>query len=407
MVTIADPPAFELWLKDRSSRDSLAIANRAALRVAQAFWQWHPGQREHNTTAFPMLRLLFVAGVALKHPTREIQQAVAAAAAVAETAAHNAHQIAVASVQIAVRRHIRAADESALSVAGVAAAFFADENSLAEFAAKRVVTHSSTVVVSAREQGSLAVGLPFEINTTFWSNISADCSLVEAHQDPSLYPLWAAAPLPAIEENWLKARASFAEDPGKAWAFWTRWWDAVLAGAPLDWALQHDIALIPDAVWQAGPGPVAEAIAGIEERFDLRAQVAVLKDQLRRSTLVAVQQPASPAHRSHNQPPELLEVETNVRREITIIWAALDEAETELAKDAPSSSVLRRVGAGLVDAAKRLLSSLTSEAITSAKKAVVASALSVLVVAAAPYANRVIEIGKALIDFATKLLGGS
>jgi hypothetical protein len=52
-----------------------------------------------------------------------------------------------------------------------------------------------------------------------------------------------------------------------------RWWDGVIAGKPLPFDLQRDVALIEDAVWQQGPKAVAEAIRAIERaREDRLAQ---------------------------------------------------------------------------------------------------------------------------------------
>lgn len=191
-----------------------------------------------------------------------------------------------------------------------------------------------------------------------------------------------------------------------------RWYQGYLDGSPLPWDLQHDIALIPDEVWKAGPGPVAEAIALIEERFDLKAQVAGLKEQLRQSTLFNATPTASPAHRAHNQPPELVDVEAEVRREVTIIWAALDEAETELAKRDPAPSTLRRVGKVLIDAATRIVAycgSLADETLKAAAKAIGASigAAGVATGGAAMlgYSEQVLSIGKALLDYASRLIG--
>jgi hypothetical protein len=55
-------------------------------------------------------------------------------------------------------------------------------------------------------------------------------------------------------------------DPA-TWGFWARWYQGMLDGEPLDWDLQRAVALIEDAVWQAGPEAVAERIHEIEAGF--------------------------------------------------------------------------------------------------------------------------------------------
>lgn len=61
-------------------------------------------------------------------------------------------------------------------------------------------------------------------------------------------------------------REDILEDLG-AFAFWRRWYEGFVAGAPLDWDLQRRVALIPHEVWDAGADAVAEAIAEIEAKW--------------------------------------------------------------------------------------------------------------------------------------------
>jgi len=54
---------------------------------------------------------------------------------------------------------------------------------------------------------------------------------------------------------------------GGPWALWSKWYARAMAGDPLPWDLQEQIALIPDGIWQAGPQAVAVRIAEIERQF--------------------------------------------------------------------------------------------------------------------------------------------
>lgn len=56
-------------------------------------------------------------------------------------------------------------------------------------------------------------------------------------------------------------------DAPKNWAFWEGWYGGMLAGQPLPWELQRDVALIDDEIWQAGPEAVAGKIAEIEAAY--------------------------------------------------------------------------------------------------------------------------------------------
>ncbi len=130
-----------------------------------------------------------------------------------------------------------------------------------------------------------------------------------------------------------------------------RWYQGFLDGTPLPWDLQRDIALIPDEDWQRGEAHIARLIEIIEERHRLLSLVADLKKSFADAT-AAQSAVATPEHRSHNQPPELIDAPAQLREAVNVIRLALDEAETELAKPAPAPSTLRRIAATLADAVK-------------------------------------------------------
>ncbi len=50
----------------------------------------------------------------------------------------------------------------------------------------------------------------------------------------------------------------------ESFTFWRKWYQGYLDGKPLDWELQHRVALIADDIWDAGPEAVAKEIARIE-----------------------------------------------------------------------------------------------------------------------------------------------
>jgi hypothetical protein len=56
-------------------------------------------------------------------------------------------------------------------------------------------------------------------------------------------------------------------DPDGIWSFWRDWYQGLLTGKPLDWELQRRVALIEDAIWEAGPEAVAKEIASIQQAF--------------------------------------------------------------------------------------------------------------------------------------------
>ena len=129
------------------------------------------------------------------------------------------------------------------------------------------------------------------------------------------------------------------------WSFWREWYRGFLDGKPLDWALQKEIALIPDADWEKGPEWIAGKIEVIRKRRDLEAEIANLKLNLEKAKANSVL-----PNRLHNQPPEAVDdVAQMIVSDITLIWAQIEELEEEVAKPAPSPKVLIRIAKRLAD----------------------------------------------------------
>jgi hypothetical protein len=81
-------------------------------------------------------------------------------------------------------------------------------------------------------------------------------------------PLWPDGAVPEDLAAALDTLRAFWDADPETWGFWRRWYDGMLAGQPLPWDLQEQVALIPDDIWEAGPEAVAREIAKIEARFD-------------------------------------------------------------------------------------------------------------------------------------------
>ncbi|UWQ96602.1 hypothetical protein K3728_05045 [Rhodobacteraceae bacterium M385] len=70
--------------------------------------------------------------------------------------------------------------------------------------------------------------------------------------------------------SWVRHRIDLLRSGGP-WAFWAEWYARAMAGEPLDWKLQEQIALIDDVVWEAGPDAVAAEIEKLQRAFLLGA----------------------------------------------------------------------------------------------------------------------------------------
>jgi hypothetical protein len=240
--------------------------------------------------------------------------------------------------------------------------------------------------------------------------LQADAAAIDELIDIDSLPLWTLSPHARTQDSENRSKTMLLRDVG-VWGFWLRWREGMLAGRPLDWELQRDVALIPDEDWQKGPAHIAGLIAVIEERHRLLALVADLKSQLSETTQVQAAV-ATPEHRSHNQPPELIDAPLQLREAVTVIRIALNEAETELVKPDPAPSTLSRIAETLAAAVKTVvlwcagkIDVFVTEAAKEAGKAVggwgVKALIASTVVAAA--SGPMQSLIKGLADLATRL----
>uniref|UniRef100_UPI0025E5BBD1 hypothetical protein n=1 Tax=Sediminimonas sp. TaxID=2823379 RepID=UPI0025E5BBD1 len=174
---------------------------------------------------------------------------------------------------------------------------------------------------------------------------------------PDALPLWPEGENP-LEKKWSEIKAQVAKGPDAAdWQFWLDWYDAQLAGrtmlpdAARTWEMLEQIALIDPDTWDAGPEVINPKIREIWELHRLRAEAAALLAE--KEALLAGY--ATAAQRSHNAPPGLVEDHPALAGQVTIIWAALDEASEELDAETPDKGRLR-------DIAQRMLAALTEVA---------------------------------------------
>lgn len=250
------------------------------------------------------------------------------------------------------------------------------------------------------------------ITRTSWDQVKADIESLDVDEDliglplfQSSYPDWFSS----AEFVGIKNLTNETGDPN---SFWHRWWEGAKSGQWLDWDLQREVALIPDEVWQSGPKAVAEAIARIEEKFALREQVSQLRAELE-SVQQQIASQASLAHRSHNQPPELVETPATVIVQVATLVSELREAETEVEKQHPDPGVLSRIGTALIASAKAVLGYCASLADVALKKSAeeigttgTKWAIGLVGLGTISSFEKVQAIGSALLRFAEKLAGG-
>lgn len=78
--------------------------------------------------------------------------------------------------------------------------------------------------------------------------------------------LWHGKMSPGAMTGVWNSVAPRMEGDNSPWSFWRRWYQGFLDGQPLDWGLQTEIALLPNADWKQGAAHIAEKIREIEAR---------------------------------------------------------------------------------------------------------------------------------------------
>ncbi len=97
-------------------------------------------------------------------------------------------------------------------------------------------------------------------------NAALDADVNRSHGEIITSSLWGSAYVPPWLKDFVGKRIDVLDEV-PALAFWKRWYVSALNGAPLDWELQRDVALIPHEVWDEGPESVSEEIAKIEFKY--------------------------------------------------------------------------------------------------------------------------------------------
>ena len=239
-----------------------------------------------------------------------------------------------------------------------------------------------------------------------WLTVLKDCWEIPGPTKLHNFPIWPADDeLSDIwpEENpilvvWYRSR-EIVQGFNEGWRFWIDWYDNALHGRPQDYDLLTKIALIDPEDWNKGADHVNALIQKIVEQHTLAQDARALKEEIAqiKRRLQSVE------HRSHNNPPELVDETIAQRKEVTIIWAVLDEAERELEKPDPDPSALARIGAFLKAASMALAQYCSSLVDLAAKTSVRTAAATGTAMAFASQSEQLKAYGEALLQFAKSL----
>ena len=323
---IEDRDSLEAWLEEQPREVAVWIASRAAARVLPVWWdavlteEWaHKGE----LTALPVLRSVLISSVAASGPTEDINAAAARPTAAAAYAYDSDAPRATAAATAAAR-----ANDAARPTAAPRA--------------------NDAVAAAARATDAAAD------DDLVWAAIRLDVEQTAGGGIPDGLALWPKGKGPLAKEwGLIKSQLSKSSDIA-AWEFWIEWYDALLDGRPMlgdaarSWEMLEEIALVDAATWDAGPEVVNPVIREIWVLYRLREEVAALRAE--KEQLLAGR--ASAEARSHNQPPELVDTEPEMARQVEVIWAGLDAAQDELEQEVPDKHVLQRIAEEMLAALK-------------------------------------------------------
>ena len=330
---VDDLPSLSEWLKvvDPPRSDLRVLAVRAAMRPAPDFW--NASVPVMIDTQYPWL-----AGMPL---CRRLLTA-----SVNASRANAGHPMLIAADDVLSAFHVN------------------------EYKKDRASLYSTAMASDAAADGRLEYVCGeyrwFSHEADLWTATRADLAAHLAGSRP-LYalPLW-LTPRNPYSAAWSDVVAGWTS-AGSGWQFWIDWYDAVLDGRPLfgdwdrHWDLLTEIALIPDADWTAGPDRVNARIAELTAKHRLREEV----DELRAENARLLQRDvgATPEHRAHNSPPELIEARAVREVEIAAFRAhvAVEAIANELRLSKPEPEKLEQSASQLSDALGSVLKWLGSK----------------------------------------------
>ncbi|NIZ61364.1 hypothetical protein DL239_10295 [Sedimentitalea sp. CY04] len=191
--------------------------------------------------------------------------------------------------------------------------------------------------------------------------------------------------------------------------FWQEWFQGFRDGKPLDWNLQLQVALIEDAIWDAGPEAVAKEIERIRAKFDLEQEVKQLKGQL----LSMQQTTATPQIGDNGGPPLNDPEDIAFQTDLSQTWQQVEKLEDEIDSPTPSTDKLNALAAwfqAFFIRATKYLGAKADIIITKGCEAIGTTGTKALIayftVAAAAQNETVHSLPKAILDFIKSLAGG-
>lgn len=230
-----------------------------------------------------------------------------------------------------------------------------------------MAVRTSTVAVSARGWRRLALSdanIFDPLNAELWPGIWDDAPRHQGDVGAEITDFWRA-----YEPAWV--RFCIYSDANEEWSFWQRWFQGFLDGAPLDWDLQRDIALLPNELWRLGPRAIAEAIAEREARHGARHAAGALHDAARDPKSQIETRPSGAAGNfGHNRSPEPLDDDALPRDDLALLARVASTVATQSYETEPDVAALEGAEAAGREIETRLKTWLAKKADVAADAAI-------------------------------------
>ncbi|MGL4311231.1 MAG: hypothetical protein ACRCSU_12155, partial [Paracoccaceae bacterium] len=324
---IRDEKTLRRWLEERPEetrrRDSYSLAQRCVLRVFPVFgrlmannWFW-----QADMSVLPALRALLILGIENGQSNGTLSSEVNLA--IKEIADLQKKMADPKSTKAPNDRSDQRGQPAIDEAYNVLSAII----QLASIPRHHDSNEIGRIVYLIHTSHGIASSFGFDGNSIY-SSIRLDCACIGSSKDLQSTPLWYDQP-----PMW------FAESAGELYLqlktigsgehkFWLRWWNGVLSGKQIDSKVQREVALIPDAVWQAGPGAVAKQINLLIEKNLLKAEATAIRMVLNDLT----NDRDSLGRFPHNGPPDDGESPSAIRSKFQEVDKALAKIESELSE---------------------------------------------------------------------------
>lgn len=247
------------WLHAAPPELATAVAQRAALRVLPFAFLIDAPSDEVNFQLLASLRAIMTAGVAAKMPgivgPETTAKAAAFAAEMAEAGAANS------------------ADEGVDTMARAGVAY------TAEAAARSITGGADTALEAVMLAAQTASAATAGFDDAYFSVLQGAFSDTELPPDELAHsPLQRPKVLVDVVDIYRTGRISLF--PGGHFAFWSKWYDGAVTGAPISWDLQRLAVIIRDKYWRTGPDSVARHIEEARARMGVLTAIGMLEAAL-------------------------------------------------------------------------------------------------------------------------------